>query len=79
MPCRILRLIEVHHQTGGGDNQEELRPDRLGVLDPLNRLEHDPGGDPEQRRAIDQRGQNLPALVAVGLAVGWRDGGRSRR
>jgi hypothetical protein len=60
---------EVHHEPGGRDDQEESCPDRLGVLDPLDRLDHHPAGNSEQRCTVDQSGQNLPPLVAIGLAV----------
>ena len=70
---------QVHDQPRRGDGQEEPGPDRLGVLDPLDRLDHDPAGDAEQRRAVHQRGQDLPAEVAVGLGVVGRPLGDPRR
>ena len=60
---------QVHRQSGRGDREEEPGPDRLGVLDPLDGLDHYPARDAEQRRPVHQRGQDLPPEIAVGLGV----------
>ena len=40
------------------------------MLNPLDGLEDDPGGDPEEGGPVHQRRKDLPALVAEGLVVG---------
>ena len=59
---------EVYQEASCGHDQEELRPDRLRVLDPLDGLHHDPCGDSEEGGSIDQRRENLPPEIAIGLA-----------
>ena len=68
-PWSMPRLTRFTTRPAGRDDQEQPGPDRLGVLDPLDRLDHHPGGDAEERGAVHQRGEDLPPEVAVGLAV----------
>jgi hypothetical protein len=63
---------QVDQQAAGGHHQEEVRPDRLRVLDPLNCLDHHPARDAEKRGSVDQGREDLPTLIAVGLAMAGR-------
>src|SRR5919107_2956583 len=60
---------EVDDQTGGCNDEKETGLDWFRSLDALNCFDHDPSRDAEERGTVDQRSQDLPALVSVGLAV----------
>ena len=73
---------EVDQKTTGSNDQKQPGTDRLGVLNPLDGLDDDPPGDPEEGGAVDQGRQNLPTLIAEGLAVvgrAKRDPGAEQR
>jgi hypothetical protein len=60
---------QIDHQASRCDDQKQAGADRLRFPDPVDRLDDDPGCNPEQRRPVDQRRQDFPSLVAVGLAL----------
>jgi hypothetical protein len=66
---------EIHHEPDGGDPEHGAAEDHGRLQEPAIGLEQDPGGDREQRDGVDQRGEDLGAVVPVGLGRGRRAAG----
>ena len=58
---------EVDDETDHGEREHQAAGHRLRRLEPPNRFPHDPERDDEERRAIQERGENLPTQVAICL------------
>ena len=53
-------------RPGGGDGEHQAAVDRPRVGEPLDRLDDDPGGDREEREAVDEGGEHREPVEAVG-------------
>ena len=79
---RVRRVLEqaqghqVDQQPQQGDRQHRPPQHRHRFLEAPDRLEHDPAGDAEQDQSVDERRQDLEAMVAVAAA---RVGGPRRQ
>ena len=59
---------EVDEEAGGRDGEHQAALDRARVGEPLDRLDDDPGGDREEREAVDEGGEHREPVEAVGAA-----------
>ncbi len=66
---------DVGRQAEDGDGEHQAALDRLGGLEALIGLEADHGGDPPERDAVEEGGEDLEAAPAEG-AAGRRGPGR---
>ena len=57
---------DVHRQPQGGDDEHRRREDLDRLEQPPDGLEDDPADDEQQRHAVDESGQDLEPVVAIG-------------